>query len=161
MANVKSKVCLYCEADFIPKSLKGKYCSISCKSKYVWMTKRGARSESFRDWRDTARGRAVTILLATLERSAKKGYDNDLDLEWLLDRINNGFCEATGLPFVVGNKGSYRTGLWTPSIDRTDSTKGYTKDNCRVVVWIYNNELSEEEVMKMAINLVNKNAGKK
>jgi hypothetical protein len=35
-----------------------------------------------------------------------------------------------------------------PSIDRIDSSKGYTPDNCRVVLWIINqakNDISEDD----------------
>jgi hypothetical protein len=44
------------------------------------------------------------------------------------------------------------------SIDKIDPKKGYTLENSRVVVWIYNaakNIFTDEDVMRMANALVN------
>lgn len=73
----------------------------------------------------------------------------------------------TGIPFVLntplsGNKGWGRVGDWSPSIDRIDSSKGYTPENCQMVVWIYNrckNNSTDENVLLMAAALVRRKEG--
>lgn len=84
-------------------------------------------------------------------RDAKVEFD--LDLEWFKERIERGVCEATGLPFVDSDK---PMAPFTHSVDRTDPSKGYTKDNCKMVIWIYNaakGSNSHEDVMIMARSL--------
>jgi hypothetical protein len=56
-------------------------------------------------------------------------------VEWIEERLTAGTCEVTGLPF--GNVDSGHDPR-APSIDRLDSSLGYTPDNCRLVVWVYN-----------------------
>lgn len=65
----------------------------------------------------------------------------DLDQKWIEERLSPGTCEVTRLPFDfegTSKSAAYRTNAWAPSLDRIDSAKGYTKDNCQVVVWAYN-----------------------
>ena len=57
-----------------------------------------------------------------------------LTVEWIEQRLLQGVCEVTGIAFEM--KGDRRP--FMPSIDRIDSGKGYTPDNCRVVLWIIN-----------------------
>jgi len=69
------------------------------------------------------------------QRIKGKNLDYDLDREWLLERLNNGSCEVTGLPLDIS---SGKRTPWSVSLDRTVPEKGYTKENTKVVVWIYN-----------------------
>lgn len=59
----------------------------------------------------------------------KGGVPFDLDAEWYLERLPKG-CELTGIAFdrTADNR---RT---LPSVDRVDQTRGYLKDNCRLVL---------------------------
>jgi hypothetical protein len=57
----------------------------------------------------------------------------DLDPEWLLEKFEIGVCEATGLPLVFERSIKYSMHPSTPSVDRIDPRRGYTKDNCQVV----------------------------
>jgi hypothetical protein len=72
---------------------------------------------------------------------------------WVEQRLKQGRCEATGLSFDSrgGEFGVKRP--FVASIDRVDNKKGYTQDNCRVVVWIFNlakATWTDAEVLKMA-----------
>jgi hypothetical protein len=72
-------------------------------------------------------------------RANKLSISFDIDPEWYVSRIEAGICEASGLPFNDNNPNNLRRGApFGPSIDRIDSNKGYTKDNCRLVCNIFN-----------------------
>ena len=90
----------------------------------------------------------IKVFRGRVKRRARDAkVDFDLDLEWFEQRLRRGACEATGLPFVYP---------FTHSVDRTDPGKGYTKDNCKMVIWIYNaakGSNSHEDVMIMARSL--------
>lgn len=58
----------------------------------------------------------------------------DLDPTNIADRMRKGFCEATGCPLDLENLGRART----PSLDRIDPKKGYTRDNVQVVCAAFN-----------------------
>jgi len=67
-------------------------------------------------------------------RSSKKGFAFDLTREWC-ERNWTGHCAVSGLPFVFGTQSHFP---FSPSIDRVESTKGYTQDNCRFVLFAIN-----------------------
>ena len=54
------------------------------------------------------------------------------DLAMLLRR-SGGQCEITGIPFDLSRSAKGHTPPFHPSIDRRDSSLGYTYQNCRVV----------------------------
>jgi hypothetical protein len=103
--------------------------------------------------------RAVHDLSVIRKRSKDKGWECDLDKEWMYKKYI-GLCEVTGLPFDYSYplKGSdYTHNHFAPSVDRTDNNKGYTKDNCKVVVWIYNRAKgngTHKDVVKMSKSLI-------
>ena len=73
-------------------------------------------------------------------RAQKNGWDFDLDLYWLGDLLDrqNFKCAITGIQFFTRNKAKTRVDPYRPSIDRIDSSNGYTKDNVRIVAWVTN-----------------------
>lgn len=102
------------------------------------------------------KGRATQMLKSAQMRAAKKGLAFNLDLPWVLERIQAP-CELTGLPFELYAKGR---GFSSPSIDRRDNSKGYTKDNCRVISWAMNCALhtwGEELYRALALCYLDKN----
>lgn len=85
------------------------------------------------------------------KRAGKAKVPYDLTVDWYIEKLAAGHCEITGLPFVLD---SYKPGKgtppFTPSIDRTVPNKGYVKDNCKLVIMIYNqikNEFSPEDIL--------------
>ena len=105
--------------------------------------------------------RAKRIATYARTRAKKLGVPFDLDVEFLIERFQVGACEVTGIPFVFsgGDGGSKKVHPYSPSLDRIEPSKGYTKGNVRVVTYIYNiarSEYSDEQVLAFARALVAK-----
>lgn len=62
-----------------------------------------------------------------------------IDIKWAEERLERGVCEATGLyfDFTADRKVEIARPL-APSIERKDPNKGYTPENCEMIVWILN-----------------------
>lgn len=103
--------------------------------------------------------RAGRLLTWSRSRAARKGLAFDLDREWLEVRLAAGICEVTGLPFDFSPVGNLHCRPFSPSLDRRDSRQGYTKENCQIVVWIYNmakGEWTHGDVVRLAAALLEK-----
>lgn len=86
-------------------------------------------------------------------RSLKKGFAFDLTREWCAEKYT-GQCDITKLPFYFGTQNHYP---FSPSIDRIDSTKGYTQDNCRFVLFAVNSLKgigTDEQMLQIAQAIV-------
>jgi hypothetical protein len=101
-------------------------------------------------------------MLANSRSNAKRaGVSFDLDHGWLFERLSRGVCEITGIPLILtfpGGRGNYHP--FSPSLDREVPSRGYTKDNVRVVCWAYNaakGTATDEDVMTLARALCKKN----
>ena len=86
----------------------------------------------------TAAGRACLLLTGARARAKRGGLEVTLTNEWVRERLEKGVCEMSGIPFHSGPKERNTTSPYSPSIDRIDSSKGYTPENCRVVLWALN-----------------------
>lgn len=97
-------------------------------------------------------------------RATRKGRDCDLtqdDAKFLWDRCN-GSCEVTGIQFDFTRIKGQKSRPFSPSIDRLDNSKGYTRDNVRVVCTSVNvamNQWGEHVLHTIAEGLIRK--GKK
>lgn len=100
----------------------------------------GKEAEVQAEWRKRKKNdptyRASRLLADATQRAKKNGLPIDIDLEWVSDRIVQGYCEVTNLKFDLRPAVPARP--FTPSLDRIDPRKGYTKENTRVVCWVYN-----------------------
>ncbi len=91
------------------------------------------------------------------ERAIKKGLRFNLTEGWVAEKLDKGRCEATGLPFIF-DKDPY-VNPYYPSIDRIDSNKGYTVNNCQMVCHMFNiakSEFDEEVFAHWALHYVKK-----
>lgn len=83
-----------------------------------------------------------TLLMHARKRAAKFGLKYDLDehVPEMKARIMAMKCEMTGVALVPGSGcGSQGRRYWnTASLDRVDSSQGYTLTNVRVVCWAMN-----------------------
>jgi hypothetical protein len=77
-------------------------------------------------------------------------------------RLQAGVCELTGLAFDMSVR-SRRPELYTPSIDRIAPGLGYTKENCRLVLFAVNlwmKDFTVESILPIAEALVRMQTGK-
>jgi hypothetical protein len=117
-----------------------------------------ASDEATKRWRRTPRGQTFTLLTGARKRARQFGVEFSLTYEDLLPILQKGRCQRTGIIFSPG----YGMGLggnhpFTPSLDRIDRSRGYSKDNVQIVVWIYNRAKgvdSDADVLRMAEALI-------
>lgn len=97
------------------------------------------------------------LIGAAKGRAEKKGVPFCLSLEWGAERWT-GFCEMTGVEFVMAMPGRPGPRIFSPSIDRIEPKLGYVPDNCRFILWGINalkGEATDAEVMLIAEAIVN------
>jgi hypothetical protein len=70
------------------------------------------------------------MIISARNRARTNGILFDLSNNWAKLRWT-GRCELTHIPFVVGGKRS----AFSASLDRKDPNKGYTQDNCWIILW--------------------------
>lgn len=96
-------------------------------------------------------------VLAAKHRALRKNIEFDIDVDFIhsLLKKQNGLCKYSGVLLDIDNTNGdndNRININTLSIDRVDSSKGYTKDNVVLVTAIVNsmkNDLSENEFIKI------------
>lgn len=170
--------CRYCGKDYMRRAgSKTKFCDLECKKLYTkwnkeWKKIRKYRSRSnrkklgkdyYREYRrnyynkesynerrkkDPHKAKLVDLLRWTRNTVNKKGLQYNLDREWVREKLE-GVCEKTQLEFNFSLTPRHP---FAPSIDRINPNKGYTKDNCQMVVYIFNvskNNFAEEDLYKM------------
>lgn len=106
-------------------------------------------AESIKKYHNKPKGIAKRLLDLAQRRSKQKQLECTITRQWIENKINLGKCEITQLPFTLDIK----KGPWTPSLDRIDNTKGYTEENVKVVVCIYNfakNQYTHQDVITLA-----------
>lgn len=78
----------------------------------------------------------VGLVKGAKERAKKRGLPFDLTLEWAQARWT-GSCELTGIPFRTDERGCGPK-VYAASVDQITAKAGYTRDNCRFVLWAVN-----------------------
>lgn len=96
------------------------------------------------------KGQAIILYSRCHTRAKRLGLPFSLTSEFLITKLNEGKCEATGIPFEYKKGGR---GPFSPSVDRINPEKGYTNKNCRVVCCSFNfakGTWTDEDVIKMS-----------
>ena len=80
------------------------------------------------------------FLTSKKSKCAQRGLPFDISYDWVYEKLEFGYCEATGLPFSWARAKDLDT--WRnphgPSIDQIEPSGGYIEDNCQMVVFHYN-----------------------
>lgn len=151
------KVCIECEKySFCDRDVNMRK---RCYQRWYNQTHRDPQVEKLRLALYRQKHFARWMRTRTKSQAAKSWAHFGLDQSWFETELAKGVCSVTGLPFVLpsyqpGAKG--KRGPWTPSVDRIDNKKGYTKSNSRLVVWIYNlakNSYEDADILKMCAAL--------
>jgi hypothetical protein len=85
---------------------------------------------------------------AAKARAKARGLDFTIEIK---DIVIPDFCPLLNIPILIGKDKQN-----SPSLDRIDSSKGYTKDNIQVISWRANwlkNNATIEELITLADNL--------
>ena len=156
-----NRVCSVCETRkalrefYMHSSSLGGYrtqCKACCRKREAQRKAtipKDVRSKSYRDWRRVNRAKA--LLTIARYRAKQKGLEFDLDGHEVAiqDVIDAGVCELTGVPFNLDDGKTWDS----PSLDRIDSTQGYTPRNVRVVLYCVNvmaNLWGENKIVEIA-----------
>ena len=83
--------------------------------------------------------RAQELLKGISKRCKREGWEFDLDVEWVMERLAAGRCQVSDYYFDF----SAARGPYTPSVDRVIAGAGYTKRNCRLVLMCVNSALMD------------------
>jgi len=95
--------------------------------------------------------RLQMLLNASKQRSKKKSRENKLTLQDIKDTFpKNGLCPIFGIKLVFGDAGFREN---SPSIDRLDSKKGYTKDNIQIISWKANRIKKDASIEELELIL--------
>jgi hypothetical protein len=116
-------------------------------------------SREFRSRNPLLASTAKALCAGAEGRAAALRVPFDLTAKWILHKLLAHHCEVTGLRFETSTPGSRSN--FAPSIDRKIPALGYTRANCRVVIWGYNAAKAsgtDEDVIRMAEALVRKKA---
>jgi hypothetical protein len=86
--------------------------------------------------------RAQTLFWAAQRAARKSKLPFDLDMKWIEEKLITGKCEVSDIPFTFSSLQTGKGGFpsqnpFAPTLDRTDSNKGFTKINTKVVLWAY------------------------
>lgn len=101
--------------------------------------------------RMTTYGRAYQLYNAAKHRAIRNKLKFDLSVEWIQEKVSEGFCQLSGIKFEFDKGGKRGGNPFAPSVDKIDAKGGYTKSNCQIVLWGINNskgEMSTEEFKK-------------
>ena len=112
-----------------------------------------------RDWdkkrRTSTVARAGRLVSGAKSRAMERGMPFDLDVQWALEKLDKGTCEATGIPFDMNATRDWNT----PSLDRIVPHLGYTKTNTRMVLFAVNaacGSWGEGRMMEVASSILRK-----
>lgn len=103
----------------------------------------------------TIKGRSVRLYNGARNRAKKKGWEFNITPEFIYQKLLPLKCEVTNLNLSLDRELIHKANALAPSLDRIDSSKGYTLDNVQIVCWWYNamkQDWSEEIVKKLLTN---------
>ena len=155
------RVCLRCSRAYPravftrPGKLYSDWCQ-ACEGELKEQRARSGRARR-REMKLTAsapmkfRRKACALWGAARTRAWRHSVPFELSHVWVLNKLLAGVCDVTGLRFHLEGAGARHN--FCPSIERREAAKGYTEENCQLVVWIYNAAKgcgTHQDVVRMA-----------
>lgn len=113
--------------------------------------------QKYRKYHGSTHGRAKSLFKSAQTRASQRGYEFSIDLEWIMAKLETGKCDLTGIPFVMDTRRHEHRNPYSPSLDRRDNSRGYTKENCRIILWALNMgfaDWGQETYLKIARALI-------
>ena len=96
--------------------------------------------ECFKNRRATNQYKATQLLSSAKNRCSKVTITSD----WIAEKLKQGVCELTGLPFDLSKHKNFVRNPYSPSLDRINNKlHEYTPENTRVVIWSVNCAINE------------------
>lgn len=137
--------------DVLSAKRKAKY-ALDPDHKIKVKERNDATQEKYRELKKTS----PQINLARMATQAKQREGGDINTAFLMNMWieQDGKCALSGLQM---NWGGGVVNAMNVSIDRIDQTRGYYKDNVRLVCWCVNSfrqKMSDDELLKVATALV-------
>ena len=122
--------CLTCNSELVGLRSDAKYCSVVCGNRARSRRHYKNNPDTYKEKRSRENSCVEKRIYTRVKSRAKKdGTEFNLDLS---DIVVPTHCPVLGLELGLVNQGSgYHTN--SPSLDRIDPTKGYTKGNVRVI----------------------------
>lgn len=134
----KNKICPICDKDFPVLTANTTFCP-NCKEFGVSWEYRALNP----------RYRLYKIFNGAKTRAQAKGTEFTINPDFIYDLwdTQQGCCSLTGVEFDLkkwegSGRGKGKVSPYAPSIDRVDATKGYTKNNVRLICHQMNIALS-------------------
>jgi hypothetical protein len=88
---------------------------------------------------------AARLFSGVRNRAKSRNLSLSVTVAWIERKLENGVCEVSGLPFVLGKGWN----AYSPSIDRIDNALGYTTENCQMVLWAVNRFKAQDHLDDM------------
>lgn len=82
------------------------------------------------------KSRAGMLVASARNRARMRHIPCDISSDWVLEKLELGVCEATGVALDLGPQIRSK---YAPSLDQIEPGRGYTLANTRVVALIFNN----------------------
>ena len=176
----QSSPCAHCSKTFQKTSAASRYCSVKCRDKarrlrpgekekhraryarWVNVNCEKVQADARKHYRKHAARKLHAqpwygLIRGAHERARKKGLLFNLTNEWAKARWT-GKCELTGIAFATPEKRvGYKNRNFSPSIDKITPEGGYTKDNCRIILWALNSfkrDSSDSDMFFIAEKLI-------
>ena len=110
------------------------------KAKWYRDQRRDIYNKSQKETRAQESGFIPQLLHSAKTRAKKKGMEFDLDKDFITKLLHGTEykCQVTGETMTLESNGYDERNLNKASLDRINSSKGYTKDNVRFVCWAVN-----------------------
>jgi len=115
-------------------------------------------------YKESIDGKTTRLYSGCKRRVKLSGGKFTITKEWIEERLVNGICEITHLPFNFSGRGKFTRQPYAPSIDRKNpQNPDYTPENCRVVLWAVNCAMAEYgmNIMLPILKAIVKNAKEK